>query len=414
MARSSSAKNGKNSKNTYRASGSKSSKSSSSGTRHNSSASGSKKRMSRLEQRRAQQQNLIRSVVLAGFGILAIALVLVPGQSFWNVLRSWLFGTFGVVTYFVGPFLLYLAYLLASGYHVGTFIGKVLLLAVLLAGTAVIFSDFKVGDTPWQTVKMLFAWGQRKFWTGGVLGVPIGASLLAVCGRPGANIVMIIVILMGLMVFFAVTPVDVVQFISYYIQEFKARRAARAEEETAYDTQLFGHEAEEESLENLTGSLPPMAGESPATPQSGTRRPFDVAPYLEQEEAARRNAAQANPADQAAAAAQAGQPAAQPQQAYTQPGTATYPDMQRAQAAPQGVQHTQSFAPPAQRSDFDVDLGPDASQRALQNAVQHDPLQKIDIGPGGTFGLDPLEQLNHRKYPAPQPEPQPQPQEESF
>ena len=131
MARSSSAKNGKSSKNTYRASGSKSSKSSSSGTRHNSSASGSKKRMSRLEQRRAQQQNLIRSVVLAGFGILAIALVLVPGQSFWNVLRSWLFGTFGVVTYFVGPFLLYLAYLLASGYHVGTFIGKVLLLAVL-------------------------------------------------------------------------------------------------------------------------------------------------------------------------------------------------------------------------------------------------------------------------------------------
>ena len=94
-------KNGKNSKNTYRASGSKSSKSSSSGTRHNSSASGSKKRMSRLEQRRAQQQNLIRSVVLAGFGILAIALVLVPGQSFWNALRSWLFGTFGVVTYFV-------------------------------------------------------------------------------------------------------------------------------------------------------------------------------------------------------------------------------------------------------------------------------------------------------------------------
>ncbi|MFR6374647.1 MAG: hypothetical protein ACLUOB_12740 [Subdoligranulum sp.] len=60
-----------------------------------------------------------------------------------------------------------------------------------------------------------------------------------------------------------------------------------------------------------------MAGESPATPQSGTRRPFDVAPYLEQEEAARRNAAQTNPADQAAAAAQAGQPAAQPQQAYT-------------------------------------------------------------------------------------------------
>lgn len=137
---------------------------------------------------------------------------------------------------------------------VGTFIGKVLLLAVLLAGTAVIFSDFKVGDDPLADRQDAVCLGAGcKFWTGGVLGVPIGASLLAVCGRPGANIVMIIVILMGLMVFFAVTPVDVVQFISYYIQEFKARRAARAEEETAYDTQLFGHEAEEESLENLTG-----------------------------------------------------------------------------------------------------------------------------------------------------------------
>ncbi len=77
--------------------------------------------MSRLEQRRAQQQNLIRSVVLAGLGILAIVLVLVPGQSFWNVLRSWLFGAFGVVTYFVGPFLLYLAYLLGIWLPCGHF-----------------------------------------------------------------------------------------------------------------------------------------------------------------------------------------------------------------------------------------------------------------------------------------------------
>ena len=93
MARSSSAKNGKNSKNTYRASGSKSSKSSSSGARHNSSPSGSKKRMSRLEQRRAQQQNLIRSVVLAGLGILAIALVTMIPSIYLTlgILRSTMF-----------------------------------------------------------------------------------------------------------------------------------------------------------------------------------------------------------------------------------------------------------------------------------------------------------------------------------
>ena len=162
--------------------------------------------MSRLEQRRAQQQNLIRSVVLAGFGILAIALVLVPGQSFWNILRGGCLAPLAWLHILSARFCCIWPICWHPVTMWGTFIGKVLLLAVLLAGTAVIFSDFKVGDTPWQTVKMLFAWGQRKFWTGGVLGVPIGASLLAVCGRPGANIVMIIVILMGLMVFFAVTP----------------------------------------------------------------------------------------------------------------------------------------------------------------------------------------------------------------
>lgn len=196
---------------------------------------------------------------------------------------------------------------------------------------------------------------------------------------------MIIVILMGLMVFFAVTPVDVVQFISYYIQEFKARRAARAEEETAYDTQLFGHEAEEESLENLTGSLPPWPASLRPRRSLAPAAPLMWPPiWNRRKPPAAMRPRQTLPTRQPAAA-QAGQPAAQ--QAYTQPGTATYPDMQRAQAAPQGVQHTQSFAPPAQRSDFDVDLGPDASQRALQNAVQHDRCRKLISAPAAPLAL---------------------------
>ena len=386
-------KSAKSNKNTYRSSGSaknsRSSKSSSSSKKRSSSsgsARSSGKKVSRREQRRAQQKNLTRSVVLACIGLFVMALVLVPGQSFWNTLRGWLFGVFGILTYLVGPLLMYLAYLLASGYRVGKFVSKVSLMAVLLAGLPVVFSDFRVGETPLQTVKMLFAWGQRKFWTGGVLGVPVGGSLLAVFGRPGANIVMVLVILAGLMVFFAVTPVDVVQFISYYIQSFKEKRAAREEEETAYDTPLFGEQAEEESLENLTGTLPSAA------PQA-THRPFDVMPYLEQEEAARRKAA-----------------ARQAQEnAGTVPMPGTAPAASPAPAAP---------AAGRQRADFDVDLGLDASQRSLQNAVEHDPLQKIEIGPGGTFGLDPLEQLSHKKRPvpapAPAPAPEPQPEEPNF
>ena len=70
----------------------------------------------RRAQRRAQASNLGSSVALAGVGLLVIALVLVRGEGGWLMLRNVLFGIFGVVTYLVGPFLLYLAYLVPSGY----------------------------------------------------------------------------------------------------------------------------------------------------------------------------------------------------------------------------------------------------------------------------------------------------------
>ena len=49
--------------------------------------------------------------LLAGLGVLVIALVLVRGQNFWLDMRNSLFGVFGIMTYILGPFLLYLAYL---------------------------------------------------------------------------------------------------------------------------------------------------------------------------------------------------------------------------------------------------------------------------------------------------------------
>ena len=103
---------------------------------------------------------------------------------------------------------------------------------------------------------MLFMRGQTGFWEGGVLGAPIGATLLALFGRPASNFVMLLVFALGLMVFFAITPVDVVQFIDGQYRKFQQAQAEREAAESAYDTQLFGGEPEEEPIENLTGSLP--------------------------------------------------------------------------------------------------------------------------------------------------------------
>lgn len=375
MASSRSGKSTYRSSSSSRSSGSSKSKSKS-GSRGKSSkgrsSSSSRKQVSRRAQRRAETQYLGRSVLLAGLGVLVIALVLVRGQDFWLQMRNALFGIFGIMTYILGPFLLYLAYLVASGYRVGIFVAKMVLMGVVGASVPVVFSKFAVHDsTLWEIIKMLFNWGYTRFWSGGVLGCA-GALLISLLGRPGANIVMLLLFAMGLMVFFALTPADVVRFINQTMQKYQDTQEARRAEATAYDTQLFGQMPEEEPIENLTGTLPrqPKPAQHPA---------FDVEPYLEEEEKARQKSAA--PAEAAA------QPAA------------------RTPAAPQMTY----------RPDFDVDLGPDASTRALENAVNHDPLEKVVIGPGGTFGLDPLEQLGRKKKAASAPAPSAAPApEESF
>ena len=300
-----------------------------------SGRSGSKKQASSRARRRAQSNNLVASVVLAALGLLCVALVLVPGAAFWHTLRGWMFGVFGIITYLLGPFLLYLAYLLAAGYKVEMFAAKTVLMATLIASVPVVFSRVTLGEgsTVWDVVKMLFNRGQQNFWEGGVLGAPVGAALLALCGRPGANIIMLLILAAGLMVFFALTPADVVQFVSYYWQQAKDAREARLEEERAYDTQLFQAGPDEEPLENLTGALP-----------------VQQHPVYDVEKEIPRTA-----------------PAAAP-------------------AAPVPPRRSSGFA-------YDVDLGPTAGEKALQEAVQNDPLQPVVIGPGGTFGLDPLKNL---------------------
>ena len=340
-----------------------------------SSAASRSRQPSRRAQRRAETPNLARSILLVGLGLLCVALVLVPGQNLWRTLRSWYFGVFGITTYLVGPFLLYLAYLLATGYRVALFAGKVSLMGVLCASVPVIFSklnieNLKVGEI----VKMLFTRGGTYFWEGGVLGAPIGATLLALFGRPASNIIMLLIFLLGLMFFFAITPADVVLFVDGQYKILQAKREERAAAETAYDTRLFEQEPEEESVENLTGALPDSS--RPHHPV------YDVI------------------ADTSRFPKQT-PPAPQRQAAYTPP------------VAPAVPEAPFSAKPAAQtHASFDVDLGPSAGENARQKAVSADPLEPVSIGPGGTFGMDPLSNRANSTLRHTQPQPAPAPKED--
>ena len=402
-------RSGKSSGNKNRSSSSSKSKSRSSSSRSSttyrassgksgqSSSSRSKAQASRRAQRRAETPNLARSILLAGLGLLCVAMVLVPGQNMWKTLRGGLFGIFGVMTYLVGPFLLYLAYLLASGYRVTLFAGKVALMSVLCAGVPVIFSNVSLNDAnPWQIIKMLFARGQTNFWEGGVWGAPVGGTLLALFGRPASNVIMLLVFLLGLMFFFAITPADVVLFVNNQYQKLQQARQDRAEEETAYDTQLFAQEQEEEPIENLTAPVQDNRPHHPAYDVIADTGRIPVQPAQPVQPLVQ----QAAPVNQPA---QPVQPAIPSQPAATAPVIPNYTPAPTyaAYAAAAGYTPASYGTPAAEsqpRASFDVDLGPEATASAAKAAIEHDPLEPVNIGPGGTFGMDPLSHLSDTSH----------------
>ena len=402
-------RSGKSSGNKNRSSSSSKSKSRSSSSRSSttyrassgklgqSSSSRSKAQASRRAQRRAETPNLARSILLAGLGLLCVAMVLVPGQNMWKTLRGGLFGIFGVMTYLVGPFLLYLAYLLASGYRVTLFTGKVALMSVLCAGVPVIFSNVSLNDAnPWQIIKMLFARGQTNFWEGGVWGAPVGGTLLALFGRPASNVIMLLVFLLGLMFFFAITPADVVLFVNNQYQKLQQARQDRAEEETAYDTQLFSHEQEEEPIENLTAPVQDNRPHHPAYDVIADTGRIPVQPAQPVQPLVQ----QAAPVNQPA---QPVQPAIPSQPAASAPVIPNYTPAPTyaAYAAAAGYTPASYGTPAAEsqpRASFDVDLGPEATSSAAKAAIEHDPLEPVNIGPGGTFGIDPLSHLSDTSH----------------
>ena len=402
-------RSGKSSGNKNRSSSSSKSKSRSSSSRSSttyrassgksgqSSSSRSKAQASRRAQRRAETPNLARSILLAGLGLLCVAMVLVPGQNMWKTLRGGLFGIFGVMTYLVGPFLLYLAYLLASGYRVTLFAGKVALMSVLCAGVPVIFSNVSLNDAnPWQIIKMLFARGQTNFWEGGVWGAPVGGTLLALFGRPASNVIMLLVFLLGLMFFFAITPADVVLFVNNQYQKLQQARQDRAEEETAYDTQLFAQEQEEEPIENLTAPAQDNRPHHPAYDVIADTGRIPVQPAQPVQPLVQHAAPVNQPA-------QPVQPAIPSQPAASAPVIPNYTPAPTyaAYAAAAGYTPASYGTPAAEsqpRASFDVDLGPEATASAAKAAIEHDPLEPVSIGPGGTFGMDPLSHLSDTSH----------------
>lgn len=205
------------------------------------------KRRAKPKHGKQQKGNLTASIVLFGVGALIFALIAVPGASVWHWVRAnVLFGVFGVGTYILAAALLYLGVCVGDGRPYKAAACKALLLMLLASGVLLVFSKRDVtGQAFTESIRTLHAAAAATGWgfESGVLGAVFGWTLLFLCGRPGANILIVILGAMGLMFATGVTPADLWNFCFGKAQGAKHAADRRAEARAAARAQRLKAEA---------------------------------------------------------------------------------------------------------------------------------------------------------------------------
>ena len=310
-------------------------------------------------------------------GLLLVVLAFVQGDSVWRVLHDVLFGLFGYGSFVLGAAVCCLAVQYTRGEDLIPKIFKLVLGLVFASGTVIVFSGIQTqGLSAFQMVAACYRNGVDAWLGGGALGALLGGNLLLLCGRPAANFIMLVLALCASLYIFDLTPAEVWQWlcgvfggvhakgaaIAQRSAERRAERAAARAEQEAAEEEDYG-EPEEEETEGDEPETPPFRLGIPDW-LSGVRNwGHKVTEELEAQEPAAQPGAQAAPQPEPAAPV----------------------------ITPVKVRASRPRAP------FDVDLGPDPSE---VKAGGSEPIEPLIVGPGGTFGQDPLR-------PAPKPAPQP-------
>ena len=306
-------------------------------------------------------------------GLLLIVLAFVQGDSVWRVLHNVLFGLFGCGSFVLGAAVCCLAVLYTRGEDLLPRILKLVIGLVFACGTVIVFSDIQPqGLSALQMLAACYANGVNAWLSGGVLGFVLGGTLLLLCGRPAANLIMIVLALCGSLYIFDLTPAEVWQWLCAVLGGVHARGAAMYEQSAARRAERIAarqaeQEAEEEyeevEDEELDEEDEPAPGIHIGVPDWMTgvlHWGHKVTQEMEEEQPAEEPAAPPAPQEAASAAA---------------PITPV------------------KVSVPHPRAAFDVDLGPDHTAVTEGGS---EPIEPLIVGPGGTFGQNPLK-------PAPRP-----------
>ena len=167
----------------------------------------STKRRTAARRKKAEQRLPAGLGTLFG-GLLLMVLAFVQGDSVWRVLHDVLFGLFGCGSFVLGAAVCCLAVLYTRGEELLSRILKLVLGLVFVCGTVIVFSDIQPqGLSALQMLSACYANGVNAWLSGGAIGFVLGGVLLLLCGRPAANLIMIVLLLCGSLYIFDVTPV---------------------------------------------------------------------------------------------------------------------------------------------------------------------------------------------------------------
>lgn len=139
-------------------------------------------------------------------GLVLMALAFVPGSSAWRTMHDVLFGVFGCGSFVLGAALCYLAILYTRGEDLLPHIAKLALGLIFASGTVIVFSDIPTDQTAAQMTAACYHNGMSAWLSGGALGAVLGGTLLLLCGRPAANLVMAALAACASLYIFDVTP----------------------------------------------------------------------------------------------------------------------------------------------------------------------------------------------------------------
>ena len=323
------------------------------------------------------QQRLPAGLGTLFAGLLLIVLAFVQGDSVWRALHDVLFGLFGCGSFVLGAAVCCLAVQYTRGEDLLPKIFKLVLGLIFASGTVIVFSGIQPqGLSAFQMVAACYENGVSAWLGGGALGAVLGGSLLLLCGRPAANLIMLVLALCVSLYIFDRTPAEVWQWLCAVFGGARARGAALAQQSAERRAERAAARAAEAEDEPDEGSEDEEAEDEPE--DTGFR--LGLPDWLSGIRSWGHKVTEEMEAEDEGAA---------PQPAPAQP--VAQPEPETPVITPVKV------SAPRPRAAFDVDLGPDHTEVKEGGS---EPIEPLIVGPGGTFGQDPLRPA---RKPAPQP-----------